>query len=261
VATATPADEELLSEVEAGFTASLRGSGTSWAPVPGGWALETRSLPLVWTLNQVRLTGRVGVDDLVEVAEACQGDLPYRHVVVCDADSIAALEPGLEARGWRVERDVVMALLADGHAPVADDRVVELTEDQMLELMAAWLLEERFDTSTEGLAQVLEYNRREGRYFSERRLGVLHDGEAVAVTKLRVDRAFGWVEDVYTLPAARRRGYARALVSTAVDLALAAGCSRLAIVADADDWPQHLYASVGFRPIGRHSIFHLDPPA
>ena len=139
---------------------------------------------------------------------------------------------------------------------------VELTEDQMLALMEEWLLEEHVGVSEEGLAQVLEYNRREGRLWGERRLGVLGpDGTPLAATKLRVDGSFGWVEDVFTTPAARGRGYARALVTTAADAAVDAGCTLVAIVADDDDWPKQLYASIGFAPVGAARIFHLEAPA
>jgi GNAT superfamily N-acetyltransferase len=251
--------DDRATRIEEAFERSLRALADSWEPVPGGWSMRTGDVPLVWTLNQVRVTDPVTVDDLVEVADLCQADLPYRHVVVRDAATIAAVEPALVERGWRVEHDVVMALSRrDADAP--DPRVIDLSEDEMLSLMSSWLTEERDDVSAAGLAQVLEYNLRDGRHFDERRLGARDaDGRAVAVTKARVDGTLGWVEDVYTLPEARRRGLARALVGRAADLVLAAGCTLVTIVADADDWPQHLYARVGFTPISRASIYHLEP--
>jgi GNAT superfamily N-acetyltransferase len=214
----------------------------------------------VWTLNQLCLTGSVDADRVVPLADEVQADQPYRHVVVRHAPTADAAEAVLTALGWRVERDVVMAL--EQPAPLRDGAVdpVELTEDQMVTLMGEWLLEERGHTSAEGLDQVLEWNRREGRRWYERRLGVLDaDGTPLAVTKLRCDGDYAWVEDVYTTAAARGRGYARSLVTRAVHEALERGCTTVAIVADADDWPQHLYAEVGVRPIGSARIFHRDP--
>lgn len=253
------ADADLLATIEAAFERTLRLIAATAESVRFGSSLRTPELPLVWTLNQLRVTAPVGIDELLDVVEECQSDLPYRHVVVRHPVAIVQLEASLGERGWRIEHDVVMALTGRAARDEPDARVVALSEDQMLELMATWLCEERFEVSEDGLAQVLEYNRREGRCFDELRLGVLDaDATPLSVTKLRTDGGFGWVEDVYTLPAARRRGHARTLVGHAVDLALDEGCGVVAIVADADDWPQHLYARVGFRPVGRASILHKD---
>ncbi len=252
----TERDDRDAALIEARFDASLRACSGEVTELDGGFAVRTRELPLVWTLNQIRLHRHLDLDELAGLADALQGDLPFRHVVARPGAVDASVEAAALAQGWQVEHDVVMALHGRAAQP-ADPRIVELTEDQMLELMAAWLLEELPTTTPEGLAQVLEYNRREGRHFGEQRLGVLDEaGRPAAVTKVRIAEAFGWVEDVYVRPDLRGRGAGRALVSRAADLALAAGCELVAIVADADDWPQHLYAEVGFRPLARATIYH-----
>lgn len=251
-------DESALARVEGRFDALLVELAGATTPVPGGLALRTEELPLVWSLNQVRIREPLELGQLLDIVEEHQAHQPYRHVNVRPGALDPASEEVLRAAGWRIEHEVVMVLrsrVPDG----ADARVTELSEDQALELMARWLQEERGDTTEEGLDQVLEYNRREGRRFDERRLGVLDEsGQPASVTKLRVDEGLAWVEDVYTVPSARRRGHARVLVGHAVDLALAGGCELVTIVADADDWPQHLYARIGFRPIGLAATFHLD---
>jgi len=156
----------------------------------------------------------------------------------------------------------VMLLDGTPKEPADTGVVGELTEDQMAMLMAQWLREEFGDVRQQDVDDVVEYNRRVGRHYGERRLGVVDaDGTPLAVTKLRVDGPLGWVEDVYTTPHARNRGYARTLVTQAARAAREAGCSVVVIVADADDWPQDLYARVGFRPIGSGRVFHrvVDP--
>lgn len=250
---------EALATIEGCFSATLAALADSVTPVPGGECVRTRDLPLVFTLNQLRLHRPLGLDELCALADEHQGDLPYRHVVVRAAAVDARQEEELAARGWRVEHEVVMALRerAPGHP---DARVTELTEDQMLELTAAWLREELAGLTEEELAQLLEYNRREGRHFAEHRLGILDEaGRPAALTKLRRDVGLSWVEDVFTRPDQRGRGSARALVERAVDLALADGSPLVAIVADADDWPQQLYARLGFQPIARTAIYHRGP--
>jgi len=127
--------------------------------------------------------------------------------------------------------------------------------------MRRWAAEEHPDiVAGVAVEQLDEYNRREGRLWKERRFGILGgDGTPVAITKLRSDGTDAWVEDVYTVPEARGRGYARALVSHAADLARSAHYELTFIVADDNDWPKHLYEKIGFRPIGRTRTFHREP--
>ncbi|HTT86518.1 MAG TPA: GNAT family N-acetyltransferase, partial [Acidimicrobiales bacterium] len=179
------------------------------------------------------------------------------HVVVDDDEVAKGVEQDVGAAGWVVDTEVVMALSAPPDRGTDSTAVEELGEEETLELMRRWLLEERPATPAEGLEQVTEYNRREGRLWEERRFGVRDErGAAVAITKLRARHGVGWVEDVYTVPEARSRGYARMLVTHAADLARAAGYDLTFIVADDDDWPKTLYAKVGFRPVGWMRTFH-----
>lgn len=251
--------DEIAAIIEAQLQLTARALAGSTLDLDIGWAVRTDELPLVWTLNQLCVTEPASAEEIVDVAARCQSHLPYRHVVVRHAKSGDAAAPLLRSTGWHLEREVLMAIDAASAPSLGDagiDEVSELTEDQALELMRAWLLEER-GPSEDGLAQVLEYNRREGRLWRERRLGALDDdGTPIAVTKLRIDGSFAWVEDVYALPRARGQGHGRSLVTHAVRCALDAGCSLIAIVADADDWPQRLYASVGFRPVGTAWLCH-----
>ena len=82
--------------------------------------------------------------------------------------------------------------------------VVELSEAQSLELMRRWNIEDYPDIG-DGLEELQEYSRREGRLWGEHCFGILdHDGRPIAITKLRSDGSVAWVEDVYTVPEARR---------------------------------------------------------
>jgi GNAT superfamily N-acetyltransferase len=66
------------------------------------------------------------------------------------------------------------------------------------------------------------------------------------------------VDDVYTVPEARGRGFARALITHAVALAREAGAGLIFIVADDEDWPKRLYERLGFRAVGHVWQFHRD---
>jgi GNAT superfamily N-acetyltransferase len=59
----------------------------------------------------------------------------------------------------------------------------------------------------------------------------------------------GMVEDLFTLPSARRRGVITGVIATFVDRLRASGCRPIVIVALANERPKHLYARLGFRPV------------
>jgi len=214
---------------------------------------------LVWSLNQLRITEPTTFAAALALADEHLAGLPYRHILVENESTATLLEGPFRAAGWTVDCEVLMALAESPDKDVDTSSVVELSEEQMLVLMRRWIAEERLDISAAGFVQVEEYNRREGRLWKERRLGIVDgDNSPMAITKLRVDRATAWVEDVYAVPEARRRGYARVLVSHATALARSAGCPLTFIIADDNDWPKDLYARVGFRPIGRTTTFHWN---
>jgi GNAT superfamily N-acetyltransferase len=222
----------------------------------GGFAVRTTALPLVWTLNQVRIAGPTTAGELAALADRFQEGLSFRHVVV-EGEQGALLVAQLAAAGWWSEREVLMAMTGPVDRGIDTTSVVELSERQMMSLMRQWLLEERVETTDDGLDQVAEYSRREGALFDETRLGVVHEGTPVAITKLRASERIAWVEDVYTAPSARGRGLARALVAEAVTRAWKAQPAFAFIIADDQDWPKHFYARAGFVPMGCNYTFHL----
>lgn len=70
----------------------------------------------------------------------------------------------------------------------------------------------------------------------------------------------GMVEDLFTLPAYRRRGIASALIARAVGDLRRAGVGPVLIGAHATEPPKRLYAALGFDPVclTREYIVHLD---
>jgi ribosomal protein S18 acetylase RimI-like enzyme len=123
--------------------------------------------------------------------------------------------------------------------------------------MRRWFAEA--EPSPSELEQLVAYSRREARVLGDRLLGVRSgDGQLTAISKLRSDGRTAQVEDVYTAPEARGRGFASALVTRAAELARANGDDLVFIVADDDDWPKVLYGRLGFRSVGRVWQFHRD---
>jgi GNAT superfamily N-acetyltransferase len=228
------------------------------ASIPEGWVARTASLPLVWSLNHVGVRRPIELGDALELVERHQGDLPFRQFKVEHEPSGARLEPELRSQGWKVERDVTMALSREPDQGADTSRVVEVGEEEVLRLMRRWMGEgEELRDSPEELGQAVESTRLTWRARRARHLAVVDgDGAAVAMASLFSDGVVGQLEDVYTAPEARGRGYCRALLTRAIALARDGGHELTFIVGDDQDWPKHLYAKVGFEPVGRRWVFH-----
>lgn len=72
--------------------------------------------------------------------------------------------------------------------------------------------------------------------------------------------AMGIVEDLFTLPAYRRRGIATAMIRHAVTHARERGMGPMLIGALADETPKKLYASLGFEPRCLTRYYLLEAP-
>jgi GNAT superfamily N-acetyltransferase len=250
------AESELRAKVLESLRRTLGSLAKEMLPVKHGWVLRTPSLPQVWSLNQFRVADALTPADAVVLAEEYQIHQSFRHVVLED---VSAVDENAEQLGadWQVNREVLMTLAGGADRDADANAVIELSEEQGLALMRRWAAEDHPEISTEGLEQLEEYNRREGRLWSERRFGVLgDDGNPAAMTKFRSDGSTGWIEDVYTVPEARGRGFARTLVTHATRCSIAANNDVTFIIADDNDWPKHLYAKIGFRPIGKLILLH-----
>ncbi len=224
-----------------------------------GWLARSSSLPDVWALNQLRITRPSPPGEVLALSEEHQADLPFRHIRVEPEATALEMVTVLSGAGWKVDREVLMALMAEPTRQVSAEAVVELNEAQMTGLMRRWLSEDFPKVDLSRLDQVVQYACREGKLWGERCFGILGDaGAATAITKLRSREGTAWVEDVYTVPEERTRGFARALVTYAAGLARAAGHEITFIIADDNDWPKHLYESIGFRPLGLTWTFHRE---
>jgi GNAT superfamily N-acetyltransferase len=229
-------------------------------PIDAGVVVRAPSLPEVWVANQVRITKPIGFDELVNTADEHLSDLPYRQVALEDDDTGRRLEELLQAAGWKLEREVVMQLARPADREVDTSTVFEADEEERLALMERWHLDGQHHISEDGLRQLHEWGRRENRAWNDRSFAIAgDDGRLAAISKLRAAGEIAQLEDVFTAPEARGRGYGRAVVSHAADEARRGGHDVVFIVADDNDWPKRLYAKVGFEPIGWTWSYHRGP--
>lgn len=230
--------------------------------LPVGTVLRTPSLPGAWSVNAVRLEVPQPDLTLADAAELCAGqlpDLPYVHLIVEDERTAARLAADARAQGWRVDRELYMALTGPAPRDADTSRVREGDLEEVLDLTDEWFAEEGEATSPAVAADLREMSRREHAATPERRF-VVDDppGRPAAMTSMRERDRVCQLEDVYVKPDVRGRGHARALVTHAAAFARADDHEVVFIVADAGGWPQRLYASVGFAPLGRTAILHRD---
>jgi len=216
--------------------------------------------PQTWSLNSLRVTealgDAVGADELAGELDRLYARHPHRMAMVEDEATGAHLAPGLAERGWRTTREVVMALRAPrdrepepglareaGEADAAPVEILSMLEED--ELNGA--------PDAEAVARQVVAARAAQRRAQPRtrRFVGRWGGRDGSVATLFADGTTAQVEAVGTITPLRGHGLARAVVSAAVDAALADGHEHVFIVADDEDWPKELYAKLGFRPVGR----------
>jgi GNAT superfamily N-acetyltransferase len=79
---------------------------------------------------------------------------------------------------------------------------------------------------------------------------VLRDGRPVAYgAHAAAPNGAGMIEDLFTLPSARRQGITTAMIAAFADRLRSAGCHTVFLGALASEDPKHLYARLGFRPV------------
>jgi GNAT superfamily N-acetyltransferase len=223
-----------------------------------GWVVREPSLPLVWNANHVRIARPVSVAQARELVEAHLGDLPYRQLMVEHEATGRRFERSFGDAGWEVDREVVMRLAREPDRGAKLELVIEADEEPVMGLMRRWIGEdETIELTPAGLDQVVEFTRRLARVRNARLFGVAGEhGALAAIATLYSDGAVAQVEDVYTVPEERGRGYARAMVTRAAAVAREAGHELVFLVADEDDWPKELYRRLGFDPIGYTCALH-----
>jgi GNAT superfamily N-acetyltransferase len=169
------------------------------------------------------------------------------------ARAAAPLRHGFTAAGWRTHSLVWMHHEGPRPAP-ADTSVSEVPYDSVSHLREAWHREDFPGQDASGFhAHLREVQLARG----DRVLAIHEHGEPVGYATLGSGPGQTEVEAVYVLPAHRGQGRGTALTQAAI--AAAPDSEDLWICADADDWPQHLYARLGFRPV-LHTMEFLRLP-
>jgi GNAT superfamily N-acetyltransferase len=252
----------------------------------------TGSMPLIWDSNWAGIE-EVGlsVDEVVAIADAALGAEGFAHRTVCALDEADGHRLGeeLEAEparrpGWEVERTRYM-VWRGGDASAIDPRAGPAASSQLsphsegncerpavgvhqvclveIEGLRKALIAEEMPAGVEELEattdQLFEIDGRYGAAGGDRWFVAPAEGEPLSACRLLRQGSIGQVEDVGTREQARGRGYAKAIVLAAVAAAQAAGDATIFLTAEAADWPQLLYARLGFETVGDLTILRRRP--
>ena len=231
-----------------------------------GWAALNPSLPLVWDANFVAVTDPEATSAQVAgAADEILGlrGLAHRCIYVCHTDLEAGerLVDGLTEldRRWETGSEVYMVL--SGKTKKHPEEVGrEVTGDELLEARSELVVESAGEHhSEESRRQLLDYEERSAEALE---CGWFAAGDPPEGFCQLLDHGNGiaQVEHVGTMRHSRGKGLASAAVLKAAEESKRRGDEILYVVADADDWPQHLYGKLGFAATGRLPSATLKPP-
>ncbi len=201
---------------------------------------------------------------IATLADRWLGHLSHRFVRVDDELAAERVAPQLVAYGWRRSRTVFMVLRTDPSAAIRDPRAREISDAELDTLTLANF--EHYDYGADASPALVrqlvqaQIAMREGT--DALRFGAGEDGGLQSMCTLFLDpdvagARVAMVEQVGTLPGYRERGLAQTVVSTAIAAAGDWRSDLITVPADADDWPQLLYAKLGFEPVGVQQQFTL----
>ena len=220
-----------------------------------GHAYFNDTFPHVWYLNflLVDLAKDVDPGELAAEAELLHTDAGHSHRLIEIPDEAlgARVERFFRRIGWQVDPMVLMAYRGKGERIEESVQVDEVSREQLIPFREETGRAQPWATSEEVVREVVAAGEISARAGNSRFFAVQVDGRPVAAAQLNSDGRIGEVDDVATLPAFRRRGYASAIVLRAVEEALASGHDLVFLVAEDKDWPKELYARLGFEAMGR----------
>ncbi len=210
--------------------------------------------PAIWDANYARVDEPVTDLTLAEVEAALAPALQRArasayHVVLFFPEEAARLLGELSSRGDRLSWDVVMRYEGgDNSAPALEVETLA-PGDELWEVIRGTL--PLFDIVDPDVASQLMLMEREVQSKGGKRwFGVRLQDRVVAVAAMLLIEGVGYVDNVATLPEARRRGFASELTRRIVRECLRAGADSVYLFVDPEG-PLGMYERLGFRKLAR----------
>jgi ribosomal protein S18 acetylase RimI-like enzyme len=228
--------------------ADMAGERTENSPV--GEAVFDEAVPRRLDSNYLHVKREADAETIQAEAER----LKRRMIHVSDSELGERLAPHFKDQGWLIRRHVVMAQLRES-AREADLTVVSEVPEPMLRAARYEVVTGEPWAKPEVMEQLFAAKALIGQRVTARHFAVVLYGKVVSYTDLYQDGADAQIEDVGTLQEHRKRGYASAVILTAIAEARKAGAEFVFLVADLEDWPKELYRRLGFDELGYYVKF------
>ncbi|MGE5827056.1 MAG: GNAT family N-acetyltransferase [Micromonosporaceae bacterium] len=257
----------ILPRIIAFRTAFARRQAATVVEVAGGFAVLDAEFAASYDHNKLILARLDDPAEAIAVADHVLGGagLTHRLIVVNDDETGEAGAARFIDAGYHQETSVFMRHTGAAADRPADPGVrVEAVDWSVLVPVDRHAWREQLPTASEQAIEQLVMRRGARlRGADEVCFLAVRDGtgEVVAHAELYLDRTHrtAQIEQVMTRPEHERRGFARAIMAEGLRRALAAGCDLVFLEADANDWPRHFYARLGYEPVGRTHSFTRAP--
>ena len=221
-----------------------------------GPALFNDTHSTIWSLNVLRAErpGNATAREIAAEADRVQAGLAHRRVIL--PPGATELEHGFRELGWEGDHFLFM-VYRGGEEPVETSHVEEVERERLRRLREAIIREWQTEADDATVEQLIAADYLMWEAANARSFAVVEDGDVVSSAELFSDGSTAQVEEVQTLPSHRGRGHAKAVVTRAVEEALAGEHEFIFLVAAGDDWPKELYKRLGFEEVGsRFSFLH-----
>ena len=238
------------------------GSATTLTPFRYGTAVFNSDFPHSWMNNFLRVDRarpNVQAAALAEEADRLHGEAGHSHraIVIEEEETGTRLRAGLEERGYKTERNVIMVHRRPPDRIAETSVVEEVDFPRLRPMLEEYYRAEPYGDDEEVVRQLVERGRLTEAVVNVRHFGVSADGRVVSSSDLYTAGRTAQVEDVTTLEPYRGRGYARATVTRALEEARG---DLVFLYADEDDWPKELYRKLGFERLALTYLFTRSGP-
>jgi ribosomal protein S18 acetylase RimI-like enzyme len=219
-----------------------------------GPALFNDTFARIWNLNVVRAEhpGDATAQEIAAEVERVQAGLGHRRVIL--PPGAEELESGFRELGWEADHFLFMVYRGGGE-PAETTQVEEIAPGRLHRLREEIVREWQTDADPATVEEIIAADTLMWKAANARIFGIVEDGEVVSSAQLYSAERTAQVEEVATLPSHRGRGHAKAVVTRAVEEALAGDHDFLFLVADGDAWPKALYSRLGFEEVGSRFAF------
>jgi RimJ/RimL family protein N-acetyltransferase/predicted GNAT family acetyltransferase len=224
-------------------------------PARHGLGLFAPSVREVYDMNYLRAELPAPADELIADAEGLMEDYFHKRVIV--ERPAAGMATAFRARGWTVVSHLIMVRGREPDRRVDTSMVREVQFEELIAARRKVTVGEPW--GDEEISSLLDDAKRLIVRAVPTRFFAAHvDGEIAAYCEVRSAGSVAQIEDVNTLEPFRGRGLGRAVVQHATDEARRTN-EVVFLEALADDWPQELYAKLGYDVVGEREFITLFP--